>query len=582
MSYTFSLMDQPWIPCAAHAGEPPHLFSLRAVFAQAPHLASISDPSPAVTISLYRFLLAILHRSLDGPRSVAEWQTSWNRDSWDLDRLNAYLDHWHNCFDLFGLQHPFYQTPGLDTRSESAAASRGRQAPNTATLLTQERASDRNRPLLFDHSPADATLLPAEAARYLIAMHNFAVGGLISLGPDEPIANKYTSAAPLLGGAVVLVRGNSLFQTLMLNLVRYNRDDDMPFPFRGDDKPAWEREGGAQPVDRLPDGYVDLLTWQSRRILLIPDVSADGTTCVRDAVLMKGYQFAGGFEQWSAETMLAFRTNKNARNGPAVLPIKLDADRVVWRDSHALIQSVADEQHRPRVMDWLDTLLEWRALNEHTIVPLDVYGLIPEQANIRDWRRESLPLPLRLLEQRHVATQQLLERLRQAIALADDAGRLFEVSLVAVASRGKSVPSPMWTLCEALLAGLSERQPKPDDCRNLARTFGAGPRYWAQLDAPFRDFIRQLVDPVDVVEEGGTTRYGMRALRGWAGTIEHITRSIFTSILNSLNNSGRELHAAAQAERRFNSLLAALLAPYRDEPLASVPVLSSARQGEDA
>lgn len=583
MSHTFNLVDQPWIPCAAHTGEPPRLLSLRAVFAHASRLASISDPSPAVTVSLYRLMLAILHRSLDGPRSVAEWQAIWDRNAWDETCLNTYLDRWHHRFDLFDPQHPFYQTPGIDARSGPAPATRDLHTPYTATQLTQERASDRNRPLLFDHSSATATLLPGEAARYLVAMHNFAVGGLISLGAGEPIANKYTSAAPLLGAAVVLVRGQTLFQTLMLNLVRYNRDDDVPFPFRGDDKPAWEREdGGARPLSRLPDGLVDLLTWQSRRILLIPDTSPDGTTRVRDAILMKGYQFAQGFEHWSAETLLAFRTNKHARNGPAVLPIRLDGDRAVWRDSHALLQSVADEQHRPIVMDWLDTLIERRILNDQTIVPLDIYGLMPEQANIRDWRRESLPLPLRLLEVGLPSTPQLLERLREAISLAEDVGRLFEVALVSVSSRQKPQPSPMWTLCEALLAGLSERQPKPDDCKALASTFGLGPRFWAQLDTPFRDFIRQLIDPADVVEEGGARRYGLQALRAWSATIERIARSVMGAILNDLNTSARELHASAMAEQRFNYLLAALVAPYREELAAPTPVLTPAAQGVDA
>lgn len=557
---TFNLLDEPWIPCTERAGATPHLLSLRDLFAHAPHLANIADPSPAVTISLHRLLLAILHRSLGGPRSVAAWQAVWGHNRWDLDRIYGYLDRWHDRFDLLDPQRPFYQTPALDMR-----------AAKPITQLTQERASDRNRALLFDHTPANATLLPAEAARYLIAMHGFAVGGLISLGTGEPLANKYASAAPLLGGAVVLVRGDTLFQTLMLNWVRYNRDDDVPFSFGDDDKPAWERDDSAQPLARLPDGLVDLLTWQSRRILLIPDSSADGATLVRDAILMKGYQFAEGFEQWSAEPMLAFRINKNARNRPAVLPIRLDADRVVWRDSHALFQSVADEQHRPKVMDWLDSLIEGRALNEHAIVPLDVYGLIPEQANIRDWRRESLPLPLRLLEERQAVTQQLLERLRQAISLAEDVGRCFDVGWVPVGSRDKRLPSPMWTLSEALLVGLSDRQPTPDDCRALARSFGVGVRYWSQLDAPFGDFLRQLVEPSDIVEEGGTTRYGVRALRAWASEVERGARAVFGALLNDLNDSSREMHASALADQRFHYLLSALLAPYQPEPVSVPP-----------
>lgn len=556
----FNLVDERWIPCAERAGGTPHVLSLRAVFAEAPLLANVADPSPAVTISLYRLLLAVLHRSLEGPSGVGEWKSIFTRGRWDLDRINAYLDKWNDKFDLFDARYPFYQTPDLSLKEAPAASQ-----------LAQERASDRNRSLLFDHTSGDPSLTPAQAARYLVAMHNFAVGGLISLPSGEPIANKTTAKGPLLGAAVTIARGETLFETLMLNWVRYSRGDQIPFPFRGDDKPAWEREDGATPDSRLPDGYVDLLTWQSRRILMTPKVMPDGETRVSGAVLMKGYQFAESFEQWSSETMVAYRKNTTVKNGLPWFAIKLDPDRVVWRDSQTLIQSVADERQRPKVMDWLDTLVNKKAIGDHGIVPLEIYGLIPDQANILDWRRESLPLPVNLLEQRE-AKQHLLQRLQEAISLAESIARLFDATLIDV-GRGGRLQSPIWVLCEGLLAGLSEREPKREDCATLARSFGAGPRYWSQLDAPFRAFILGLADTGDVVEEGGATRYGMRALRSWADEVKRIARDVFSDVIDDLDTSARMLYASATAEQRFEFLLAALMAPFRPAPetTANVP-----------
>ena len=37
-----------------------------------------------------------------------------------------------------------------------------------------------------------------------------------------------------------------------------------------DDVPAWELDQENVAIDRQPKGYLDLLTWQSRRIKLIP------------------------------------------------------------------------------------------------------------------------------------------------------------------------------------------------------------------------------------------------------------------------------------------------------------------------
>lgn len=554
---SFNLVDAPWLPCAARGGRTPQLLSLRDVFVEASHLSNIADPSPAVTISLYRLLLAILHRSLDGPRNTREWRTVWELGAWDLNRINRYLDTWHDRFDLFDTQRPFYQTPDLNANSA-----------RPATQVTHERASDRNRALLFDHSPDAAVLTPAEAARYLIAQHNFAVGGLISLGAGEPIANKFASSAPLLGGALVLTRGKTLFHTLLLNWVQYSRENEAPFAFKGDDdKPAWEREADARPEQRLPNGYVDLLTWQSRRILLIPDTLPDGEVRVRGVILMKGYQFAESFEQWNAETMVAFRKNTTSKSGPAWFALHLNPDRIVWRDSQALLQSVAAERSRPKTMNWLDTLIGDGSLEEQSILPLEVYGLIPDQANIRDWRRESLPLPLRLLRQDEEVTQKLIERLKEALKLAEDVGRFFDATLIERDSdpHGK-LRSPMWLLCEALLSGMSEREPKREDCAILARRFGAGPRYWSQLDAPFRGFIEGVADPRDVTVEYGATLYGMRAMRTWASTVRHIAREVFDGVVTDLDTSARALRASAQAQNRFNYLLDALTVPYRVNP----------------
>src|SRR5260370_17795729 len=143
---SFNLLDEPWIPCAERAGGTPRLLLVGAVVAEGTRLAKIAGPSPAVTVSLYRLLLAILHRALDGPQSVEQWRSAWERGQWDLDRIEAYLQRWHDRFDLFDAQYPVYQTPGLDARPV-------RPPPQ----LTFERAADRNRALRCDQSPDPAT-----------------------------------------------------------------------------------------------------------------------------------------------------------------------------------------------------------------------------------------------------------------------------------------------------------------------------------------------------------------------------------------------------------------------------------------
>ena len=549
---SFNLVDEPWIPCLRDAHTPPVALSLREVFAQAPTLWQIADPSPVVTISLYRLLLAILHRSLRGPRDAQEWARISAAGRWDMAAIDAYLTTWRPRFDLFDAAHPFYQTPGLPTNHADAA-----------TVLTNERASGRNAALLFDHTTSErATLTPAAAARALLAQHNFAVGGLIRYdSASEPIANKYVKMAPLLKAAICLAQGASLFETLLLNLVRYSPADDQPFPFHGDDQAAWERDAPTAPGERIPDGYVDLLTWQSRRILLIPGVTASGGTLVERVVLMKGYQLSASFERWTAETMLTYRKNTEAgvnKGGDPWYALSLQSDRVVWRDSHTLLQTAPEVGVRPKTLSWLSSLMVQGYLDERRVLPLDVYGMIPDQADIEDWRHESLPLPLAVLND-----NALVEGIGEAVALAESLGRLltpYAVSLTATAGNGKStiVSSPVAVLAEELLVGTSGRSADAKARERLVASFGAPIRYWARLDTPFRAFITAL--PHDRATDAyGQPQYGRAARAAWTHQVEAALRDGFAQVVADLDTSARALRAVALAQSRLAYCLAALL-----------------------
>ena len=62
---------------------------------------------------------------------------------------------------------------------------------------------------------------PAHAARVVIAEQAFAVGG----GKSD---TGNTTHAPLVSGAVVLARGDTLFETLWLNLTVFSNKDPLP------------------------------------------------------------------------------------------------------------------------------------------------------------------------------------------------------------------------------------------------------------------------------------------------------------------------------------------------------------------
>ncbi|MBX6770504.1 MAG: type I-E CRISPR-associated protein Cse1/CasA [Chloroflexi bacterium] len=546
----FDLVYEPWIPCLRAVDGRSEELGLLAVLARAHELREISDPSPLVTITLHRLLLAILHRVLDGPRSPQAWWDLWNQGRFDHARFEAYFRRWSERFDLFHPEYPFYQTAGLPEEKSQVSAK-----------LTPEVASPGNAVLLFDHT-LDSALTPAEAARALIAYHAFAVGGLVTYLPGEE-KHRSAKAGPLTGSAVALVRGPTLFHTLLLNLHRYDPEDDVPCPADPDDAPCWEQDDPVIPADRSPRGYLDYLTWQSRRSRLIPTVDADGHIFVRQAVILKGFQFPDGFEQPGVETMVAFVKNPAARKGgDPWKPIGFNPERAIWRDSLALMQSIAGQSQRPKMLSWLSDLIVEGYLERHEVLPLDLFGMVTDQANILLWRQERLPLPLSYLQD-----SELIRVLGDALGLAEETAR----SLYA-ASR---------ELAELLEAPGSDhpnaRQPSREAVSTRVRSLAMETRYWSYLEAAFHTLLVEL--PADRAESHGEVTYGCQALPAWAREVRQAALTAFAAGSEGLMTVPRTTKAVARAENTLRAALRRIHRPYmpKDEPSAGE--ISPARPG---
>ncbi len=268
MQPSFNLANEPFIPCLIRDG-PPVEWGLRDVLVNAHTIAAIRDESPLVTIALHRLLLAILHRCYQGPKNAAVRVLIRTARMFDADRISAYFAEWAERFDLFHQKYPFFQRAGFTTRE-----------PSGINRLAQE-LSRGNNAALFDHTTDEPppAVTPAHAARLVIAEQAFAVGG----GKSD---TGNTTHAPLVSGAVVLARGDTLFDTLWLNLTVFTQKE--PIASLADDVPVWERppvEPHKQPG--RPRGYLDFLTWQSRTLRLHPE-EVDGRVVVRRVSYAQG------------------------------------------------------------------------------------------------------------------------------------------------------------------------------------------------------------------------------------------------------------------------------------------------------
>lgn len=194
MTYSYNLIDKPWIPCAQMDGRVAEL-NLRETLEKAHELRGVQGASPLETASLYRLLLAVLHSAFRGPSNKNEWAKLWDAKQFDMSRFDKYFKQWHSSFDLFDKERPFYQVK---------INKDGRQKISNDVL--PDVASGANS-TLFSHSIDENNIIltASKAARTLLVMQTFSVAGGWGMAPRK------SSDAPWGRGIIFLVEDDSLF-----------------------------------------------------------------------------------------------------------------------------------------------------------------------------------------------------------------------------------------------------------------------------------------------------------------------------------------------------------------------------------
>ena len=448
MTYSFNLIDQPWIPCARPDGRMEEL-SLRETLARAHDLRGIQGDSPLETASLYRLLLAVIHSVLRGPKTKGAWAELWNTKQFEMSKFDSYFKKWHTRFDLFDKERPFYQIRG-ETMVEKSA------------LLLTHGMSTANE--LFEHSMVVETtpIGCGQATRMLLVGQCFGLGGLVH--PKFP----NLTSAPLLRGVTFLVEGNNLFETLLLNCLQYAKDE--PFATLGDDEPTWEMKDPFKTRGK-PNGYLDYLTWQNRKILLVPD-EENGNVFIRAMQILRGLDLDKDLED-------PFKLYTKKKDGWKHLA--LTVERSLWRDSHALLKrNDLSNTHPPKSFEWLALLLD----ETECLKPNQIYrymalgaGVHFKDAKIFFYRHENMPLPLSYL-----ASEDLVSKLTEAST------RTEQVKL--------SLKRAAFTLAKNFISPSAEekggRQPDLGDVDKLMSHWNVEAHYWSKLETSFSLLVVEL------------------------------------------------------------------------------------------
>jgi len=483
---TFNLIDQPWILVVSQDWQRRDI-SLTELFETWETLREIQADNPPTTLAIYRFLLAILHRAYQGPKNVDHWEEIQQDDG---KKAIAYLNQWRDRFDLFHPEFPFMQDGTIDEKDSGevylASLLHGN---NTSTVFCHE------------HQWSSAVLTIPEAARLVLRLYNFDTGGRKTGATDS------AAVLPMMDAANVLVRGNSLCKTLLLNLVEYDPAREKPSPVTGDDLPAWERQY-QKAKERIPVGYIDYLTYQWRRVKLF----------VQDRQVVKVALHPGdripkdiSASQW--ECGIAY-----TKTPKGLMTVRLNRTRSLWRDSAVFLQS-AETSSRPRILDWVAILKSEEGLIESNL-HLQILGLNVDNAKPLGWSAQQFATPLIYL-----TDKPLWQNLSLAISTAEDHQQIFR------SFQG----SPYQALAKAL---------NNNDAGSFAATLDGESRYWAMLDRAFQELLQAL--PQDKTEDGNGITYGNARLPEWTKTVQKAARDAFTESIASIRNyeaRAKALHA---------------------------------------
>lgn len=505
----FDLTREPWIPVETDAGA---VFerSTREVLRDAHALRGLYDPSPLVVAALTRHLLAVLYRVYDGPKTIKAWCEIARAKRFDPVRIDAYLDRVAPRMDLFHPTHPFGQARGLATSF----------AKYTAPIDELEVTRSEWGPgrALFRHRPDDPplTLSAARAARALLAHHAFATGGLIRK-PGEPVA---ASAAPLVRAGVVILRGRTLFETLISNLIVYDPERSFPIPSDGTpDAPSWEQAPPpaqllrADEPKRRPHGYLDLLTWLSRRV----ELAHEGHTVTGfiNAV------WTGLDENAPRDPMVAWRRHEKL----GFLSVGINPERAFWRDANALFieqKGKDDAYDRPAAVTHVARQEVRALLGQDILYAVEVHGIAAEKSRVDAVRREGVYAAAKVFDDpdARIAVRESIERAEKLVDALYLGLRAFAESALT----------------------RKTRDPDAKEVNDLIKSFGAKAEAWSALGEAFNTLLRTLgEDPVRAQEAFNNKSY-------W------IVHDLFEAILTRSDDTRLD-EAAVPARKVFRDAL---------------------------
>jgi len=527
MQQKYNLIEKPWIPCKLINNELRYL-GLKNVFSMASEIKEIQAELPPMTASILFVLLAILYRTQKIDTEF-DWEEIWEYKSFDHKELENYFKDFYDRFDLFDAEHPFFQDPKIGKRQKDLKNLKGGEVqikPITSLIL---HSSSGDTATLFDHTLEDEGKIfnLDEISRLLLMFQGFSLGGMTSASVS---IDKYYKDSPHARGVTFFVRGNNLFQTLMLNLIAKN---ELTIKSNNKDIPAWEKDDPFENDRIIPVGMIDFLTWQSRRIRLIPEVEK-GRTIVKRLLVNPGL----GISDELINPFFSVHVNE-AKTGKIEKKIlRFSESKALWRDSTVLIEPSSKLRKPPESLTWVSSLRAENIVQGE--INLLAFGLCtdPGKKKAFFYRAETFNFPIIYLK-----NESLRNLLNRGLDLSKDVHAQLWGALKQMAG-----------LIVAFNADKSEgRKASPIDEQNLMNHWGTEDYYWNNLEVLFFRFLHSLPENAD------------EAFEAWKKDLEITAVGSFDYAVMHAGNSVPVMKASAKGKRQLLGGIYKKLYPSRKE-----------------
>ncbi len=530
----YCLLYEPWLrvvdfDCNIHE------VSLIQLFEDAHKYKDLCGELPTQDFAVLRLLLAILHTvfsryDLNGniapfkdiDDALDRWEELWKNGKFPIKVIADYLETQKERFWLFHPERPFFQ-------SEHAKVGTKYKASKLYGTLSESN----NKARLFTNVSGESkeTMTFSEAARWLTYLNAFddtsAKASSEAKGKyNSGKAEKISMSAGWLGRlGLVCVSGNNLFETLMLNLIIVDNNDEL----YGEEKPIWEREkipDGERIKIIMPDNLSELYTLQSRRVFLIKENQE-----------VKGYYLIGGdfFDKENAfiEPMTVWRNDKKKKTNIYV-PQRHNSAKQFWRDFSALIPS--DENIRkPGVVSWIE-LLEQEQKLDNKLIYLQIASV---QYGDKDF----------------FVTNVFSDSLQIHASLISDMNKQWRKMVLNSVEFCDTIARKVWTLAEEInLSEGGDYVEKDNAGSSIVAANKAKADFYNRIDAPFRKWLCTLDPKLDDAENKQKEwRHECVKIAKDLGNeiISHIDMEAIFGRTKNLKENTKHNYSAASAMNKF-------------------------------